>query len=171
MTTAPAKTITLTETQYALMPQDYRGEWTTERTDIPNWEERRIQYMGKRTLLTAHSRLVIEGMGLEIVPDVHSHEVLMRIARVLEAACNRAYLMLDTVQISAKDRRQARSLAQVMATIDLARGTEVVVKLHDGVEGYATLTFDMSTGRWVSFIASTELQACLAALQSEQSGD
>ncbi len=60
--------IRMTLSEYLRKPKDYRGEWTTERWDIPNWEEERKKYMGKRTLMTnidGATCLVIEGLSLE----------------------------------------------------------------------------------------------------------
>ena len=64
--------IRMTLSEYLRKPKDYRGEWTTERWDIPNWEEEREKYMGKRTLMTnidGATCLVIEGLSLEIIDD------------------------------------------------------------------------------------------------------
>ena len=64
--------IRMTLSEYLRKPKDYRGEWTTERWDLPNWEEERKKYMGKRTLMTninGGTCLVVEGMGLEIIDD------------------------------------------------------------------------------------------------------
>lgn len=65
-------TIRMTESEYLARPADYRGVWTTERTDWPDWEQVKDQYMGKRTLMICEKggvALVMEGAGLEIVPD------------------------------------------------------------------------------------------------------
>ena len=54
------------------MPKDYRGVWTNERWDIPNWADIREKHLGKRTLMTninGGTCLVVEGMGLEIIDD------------------------------------------------------------------------------------------------------
>lgn len=62
----------ITTTDYYKLHKDYRGTWTTERTDLPNWEKDREKYMGKRTILTNENGatvLLIEGMGLEIIKD------------------------------------------------------------------------------------------------------
>lgn len=64
--------IRMTLSEYLRKPKDYRGEWDTERWDIPNWKEERDKYMGKRTLMTninGGTCLVVEGMGLEIIDD------------------------------------------------------------------------------------------------------
>jgi len=45
--------------------QDYRTVWTTERTDLPNWERDRHNYVGKRTLLR-EGGLEIEGISFII---------------------------------------------------------------------------------------------------------
>ena len=60
--------IRITETEYNRIHPDFRGVWSTERYDIPGWEQMRNKYMGKRTLMR-HGALYIEGMGLTIVPD------------------------------------------------------------------------------------------------------
>lgn len=39
--------IRMTLSEYLRKPKDYRGEWTTERWDIPNWKEERKKYMGQ----------------------------------------------------------------------------------------------------------------------------
>ena len=62
----------MTLSEYLRKPKDYRGEWTTERWDLPNWEKERDKYMGKRTLMTnidGATCLVVEGMSLEIIDD------------------------------------------------------------------------------------------------------
>jgi hypothetical protein len=62
----------MTLSEYLRKPKDYRGEWDTERWDIPNWEEERKKYMGKRTLMTnidGATCLVVEGLSLEIIDD------------------------------------------------------------------------------------------------------
>lgn len=49
----------------------FSGSWTTERTDRPDWEKVKGQYLGKRTLMVCENGaacLVVEGMGLEITP-------------------------------------------------------------------------------------------------------
>ena len=64
--------IRMTLSEYLRKPKDYRGEWTTERWDIPNWKEERKKYMGKRTLMTnvdGATCLVVEGLSLEIIDD------------------------------------------------------------------------------------------------------
>ena len=63
------KKITLSE--YLAVPEDYRGVWTTERWDIPDWETRRKSHMGKRTLMVYDrgTCLLVEGLSLEIVDD------------------------------------------------------------------------------------------------------
>lgn len=64
--------VRMTLSEYLRKPKDYRGEWTTERWDLPNWEEERKKYMGKRTLMTnvdGATCLVIEGLSLEIIDD------------------------------------------------------------------------------------------------------
>ena len=45
--------IELTLKEYNAIHTDYRGVWSTERTDWPDWDKVRNQYMGKRTLMRA----------------------------------------------------------------------------------------------------------------------
>ena len=63
------KEITLSE--YNSIPEDYRGIWTVERRDLPDWAEMREKHMGKRTLVVYDNgtKLLVEGLGLEIVDD------------------------------------------------------------------------------------------------------
>lgn len=63
------KRITLSE--YLAVPENYRGVWTTERWDIPDWENLRKSHMGKRTLMVYDKGtcLLVEGLSLEIVDD------------------------------------------------------------------------------------------------------
>lgn len=57
--------IELTLKEYSAIHTDYRGVWSTERTDWPDWEKVRDQYMGKRTLMRAGG-LLIEGLHFTI---------------------------------------------------------------------------------------------------------
>ena len=41
----------MTLSEYLAVPENYRGVWTTERWDIPDWENLRKKHMGKRTLM------------------------------------------------------------------------------------------------------------------------
>lgn len=63
------KKITLSE--YNAIPEDYRGIWTVERRDLPNWAEIREKHIGKRTMMDYDNGtcLLVEGMGFEIVDD------------------------------------------------------------------------------------------------------
>lgn len=54
--------------EYYAKHTDFRGVWTTERTDWPDWPQVRERYMGKRTLFDGRS-LQVEGISFEIVPD------------------------------------------------------------------------------------------------------
>lgn len=60
--------IILTEGNYNAIHSDYRSVWSTERTDYPDWDSIREQYMGRRTLMRNFA-LHIEGMTLVIIPD------------------------------------------------------------------------------------------------------
>ena len=61
----------MTQSEYLAVPENYRGVWTTERWDIPDWENLRKKYMGKRTLMVYDKGtcLLVEGLSLEIVDD------------------------------------------------------------------------------------------------------
>lgn len=50
---------------------DFRGVWTTERTDLADWGQIRESYLGKRTLMDGGG-LLIEGLGLEILDLANS---------------------------------------------------------------------------------------------------
>lgn len=57
----------ITLKEYNAIHQDYRGVWSTERTDLPEWESVRDQYMGKRTLMRGGA-LLVEDLNFRIVP-------------------------------------------------------------------------------------------------------
>lgn len=58
--------IKLTKEEYYKIHPDYRNVWTTEREDLKNWSEIRINYIGKRTYMQ-DGGLLIEGIHFEIV--------------------------------------------------------------------------------------------------------
>lgn len=61
----------ITLSEYNAIPEDYRGIWTVERWDLPDWEELRKKHIGKRTMMVYDKGtcLLVEGMGFEIVDD------------------------------------------------------------------------------------------------------
>lgn len=63
--------LVITESEYNSKHKDYKGVWTTERWDLPNWAEDREKFMGKRTMLHNDNGtcLLIEGLSLRIVRD------------------------------------------------------------------------------------------------------
>ena len=64
--------IRMTLSEYLRVPKDYRGVWTNERWNIPNWVDIREKHLGKRTLMpniNGGTCLLVEGMGLEIIDD------------------------------------------------------------------------------------------------------
>lgn len=73
----------ITESEYLSYPKDYRGVWTTERWDQPNWEQDRERHMGKRTLLVhtagGGTALLIEGISFAVVEDNQTGETTMNI--------------------------------------------------------------------------------------------
>ncbi|UUZ66340.1 hypothetical protein LP417_35610 (plasmid) [Polaromonas sp. P1-6] len=58
----------LTQEQYDKSHADFKGLWSIERTDWPDWDAIKERYMGKRTI-THHGALLVEGVGLEITPN------------------------------------------------------------------------------------------------------
>lgn len=61
----------ITLSEYNSIPKDFRGIWTVERWDMPNWAEIRGKHMGKRTMMVYDNgtRLLVEGLSFEIVDD------------------------------------------------------------------------------------------------------
>lgn len=61
----------ITLSEYNSIPKDYRGIWTVERWDFPDWEKMRTKHMGKRTMMVYDKGtcLLVEGIGFEIVDD------------------------------------------------------------------------------------------------------
>ena len=61
----------ITLSGYNAIPEDYRGIWTVERWDLPDWAEIRERHIGKRTMMVNDNGtcLLVEGMGFEIVDD------------------------------------------------------------------------------------------------------
>lgn len=61
----------ITLSEYNAIPEDYRGIWTVERWDLPNWAEIREKHIGKHTMMVYDNGtcLLVEGIGFEIVDD------------------------------------------------------------------------------------------------------
>ena len=61
----------ITLSEYNAIPEDYRGIWTVERWDLPDWADLREKHIGKRTMMAYDNGtcLLVEGMGFEIVDD------------------------------------------------------------------------------------------------------
>lgn len=61
----------ITLSEYNSIPETWRGIWTTERWDLPDWAGMRERHMGKRTLMVNDNGtcLLVEGSGFEIVDD------------------------------------------------------------------------------------------------------
>lgn len=58
--------------EYNKLSSDFRGVWTTDRSDLPNWEQIRDKYIGKRTMLDNENGatvLLIEGLHFEIINE------------------------------------------------------------------------------------------------------
>ena len=41
----------ITLSEYNAIPEDYRGIWTVERWDLPDWADLREKHIGKRTMM------------------------------------------------------------------------------------------------------------------------
>lgn len=67
--------IRITQSEWDKIPACYKDTWTTERTDLPNWERDRQLYMGKRTWLH-RGALQIEGLSFQITPDFAADEFM-----------------------------------------------------------------------------------------------
>ena len=61
----------ITLSEYNAIPENYRGIWTVERWDLPDWAELRKKHIGKRTMMVYDKGtcLLVEGIGFEIVDD------------------------------------------------------------------------------------------------------
>ena len=61
----------ITLSEYNAIPENYRGIWTVERWDLPDWAEIRKRHIGKRTMMVYDKGtcLLVEGIGFEIVDD------------------------------------------------------------------------------------------------------
>lgn len=61
----------ITLSEYNAIPENYRGIWTVERWDLPDWAELRKEHIGKRTMMVYDKGtcLLVEGIGFEIVDD------------------------------------------------------------------------------------------------------
>ena len=61
----------ITLSEYNSIPETWRGIWTTERWDLPDWAGMRERHMGKRTLMVNDNGtcLLVEGSGFEILDD------------------------------------------------------------------------------------------------------
>lgn len=57
--------------QYNAISKDFRGVCTVERYDLPGWEEERLFYLGKRTMMSGDGRcsLLFEGLHFQIVDE------------------------------------------------------------------------------------------------------
>ena len=56
----------ISKAEWDKIPVDYKGVWTTERTDWRDWDQVRSQYMGKRTVMR-DGALLVEGLSFEVV--------------------------------------------------------------------------------------------------------
>lgn len=58
--------------EYNAIHSDFRGVWTTERDDQPDWNLERHKYMGKRTMMAGDGScsLLIEDMSFRVMDDI-----------------------------------------------------------------------------------------------------
>ena len=63
----------ITLSEYNSIPEDYRGIWTVERWDLPDWAELRKKHIGKRTMMVYDKGtcLLVEGTGFESWMTAH----------------------------------------------------------------------------------------------------
>lgn len=76
--------VVIAQSVYDNTHKDFKGVWDAERYDWDNWEQVRDKYMGKRTWMPPYSLfngtcLLVEGMGLEIIPDDEFDKMYQRI--------------------------------------------------------------------------------------------
>ena len=83
------KKITLSE--YNSISEAYRGVWTTERWDIPDWAEMRKKHIGKRTMMIMVLACWSKGWVLKSWMTVHGKS-RMRSERKSEA------IILNSIQ-------------------------------------------------------------------------
>ena len=57
--------LVMSKAQYEAIHRDYRGTWTTERDDTPNWAAVRDKYVGKRCMMR-EGGLWVEGIDFVI---------------------------------------------------------------------------------------------------------
>ena len=57
----------ITLSEYNAIPENYRGIWTVERWDLPDWAELRKKHIGKRTMMVYDKGtcLLVEGIGFD----------------------------------------------------------------------------------------------------------
>lgn len=100
----------MSEAEWNATHDDFKGLWTIERTDWPNWEKVRDSYMGKRTVMSEGS-LLVEGMGLLITqtpPKTKEDTVFLRdIGSALEKKMyENPETFLDWVSVMGEDSIQ-----------------------------------------------------------------
>lgn len=62
----------ITLSEYNSIPKDYRGIWTVERWDLPNWAEIQQKNTWESSTMMVYDKgtcLLVEGLGFEIVDD------------------------------------------------------------------------------------------------------
>ena len=60
----------ITLSEYNAIPENYRGIWTIERWDLPDWAEIRKRHIGKRTMMV-YPKSVIRKSFLSFSNDRH----------------------------------------------------------------------------------------------------
>lgn len=74
----------VSQSQYDKTSDDFKGIWTAERWDLPDWESKREKHIGKRTIMPPFDLfdttcLLVEGNGMEIVSDEVFNEIRERL--------------------------------------------------------------------------------------------
>lgn len=56
--------------EYNAIPENYRGIWTVERWDLPDWAEIREKYIGKRTMMVNDNGTCLLVEGIEVRQEI-----------------------------------------------------------------------------------------------------
>ena len=83
------KQVFIPQSLYDSTHSDFKGVWTSERYDWPDWETIRDRYVGKRTWmppcwLFGSTCLLIEGQNFTILPDTEFDEMLVNGAELCQ---------------------------------------------------------------------------------------
>ena len=60
----------ITLSEYNAIPEDYRGIWTVERWDLPDWAEIREKHIGKRTMMVYDNGTCLLARGVNLITRI-----------------------------------------------------------------------------------------------------